>query len=362
MLTTTFLRWTIPSSPGGMKQAIPAPGAQRCESADAALLANLGVAELPFHGLKAFGERRNNVPKFVELLGKLACTRRDCSRDADIGALPLSRHDKPGIPEATDGALGRADGDAVLGRERLQARQLLPRRQDPRSDVALHQVGQLQVRRAGVVRIERHGAKGSPSQPCQHIGHTVGYVSLVSYTGSNCTVGAWEAAGTRTPRSVRAHRAGQHIDTLGGTMHGQRTRLYRVKTVAEMYDVSVATIYRAIETGQLRALKLGKGRGTLRIPESALDSYTASCGGAPACEGRSTGPRAEPEAPHRAGPVVMTCTECGETFEPSVEDFASGRTGCPDPDCRGWTFWAQLREPSAYRASSENARQSRMGG
>ena len=40
--------------------------------------------------------------------------------------------------------------------------------------------------------------------------------------------------------------------------------------------------------------------------------------------------------------VVFTCTECEHTFEPSFEDFDTGRTGCPDPDCGGWTLVAEL--------------------
>jgi excisionase family DNA binding protein len=61
-------------------------------------------------------------------------------------------------------------------------------------------------------------------------------------------------------------------------MHERRaTRVYRVKAVAEMFDVSVATIYRAIETGQLNALKLGLGRGTIRVPQSALEAFARSC-------------------------------------------------------------------------------------
>lgn len=35
----------------------------------------------------------------------------------------------------------------------------------------------------------------------------------------------------------------------------------RMKDAAKHLDVSVATIYRAIESGQLRALKLGTGTG-----------------------------------------------------------------------------------------------------
>ena len=55
------------------------------------------------------------------------------------------------------------------------------------------------------------------------------------------------------------------------------TRVYRVKAVAEMFDVSAATIYRAIETGQLSALKLGIGRGAIRVPQSAVDAFARSC-------------------------------------------------------------------------------------
>ncbi len=38
--------------------------------------------------------------------------------------------------------------------------------------------------------------------------------------------------------------------------------------------------------------------------------------------------------------VVLTCCECGYTFEPSTEDFAVGRIGCAG--CGGWATWAQL--------------------
>ncbi|MDR7301629.1 helix-turn-helix transcriptional regulator [Haloactinomyces albus] len=60
-------------------------------------------------------------------------------------------------------------------------------------------------------------------------------------------------------------------------MQDKGTRMYRVKAVAERYDVSVDTIYRAIESGQLDALKLGTGKGTLRIPEHALRAYEEAC-------------------------------------------------------------------------------------
>jgi len=40
--------------------------------------------------------------------------------------------------------------------------------------------------------------------------------------------------------------------------------------------------------------------------------------------------------------LVLTCTDCDHTYEPTAEDFEFGRTGCPDPDCGGWTLVAEL--------------------
>jgi excisionase family DNA binding protein len=60
-------------------------------------------------------------------------------------------------------------------------------------------------------------------------------------------------------------------------MQVQSTRLYRVRDVAEHFDVSVNTIYRAIESGQLTALKLGTGTGTFRVTGAAILAYTEAC-------------------------------------------------------------------------------------
>lgn len=57
------------------------------------------------------------------------------------------------------------------------------------------------------------------------------------------------------------------------------TRLYRVKAVAGMFDVSVATIYRAIESGALEALKIGAGKGAIRVPGHAIAAYWQACTG-----------------------------------------------------------------------------------
>jgi excisionase family DNA binding protein len=60
-------------------------------------------------------------------------------------------------------------------------------------------------------------------------------------------------------------------------MQVKGTRLFRVKAVADMFDVSVSTIYRAIDAGQLFALKVGSGKGAVRIPESAITAFEKSC-------------------------------------------------------------------------------------
>jgi len=66
-------------------------------------------------------------------------------------------------------------------------------------------------------------------------------------------------------------------------MQVERTRMYRVSEVAGHFEVSVATIYRAIESGQLDALKLGTpGRGALRVPGAAVLAYAKACAPAPA--------------------------------------------------------------------------------
>ncbi len=54
-------------------------------------------------------------------------------------------------------------------------------------------------------------------------------------------------------------------------------RYYRVKAVAEIYDVSPSTIYRAIEAGHLDAYRIGTGKGAIRIPEWALGAFLESC-------------------------------------------------------------------------------------
>lgn len=61
-------------------------------------------------------------------------------------------------------------------------------------------------------------------------------------------------------------------------MHNDGTRMYRVKAVAQALDVSVATVYRLASSGQLHSVRVGVGKGALRIPETSLNEYLTSLG------------------------------------------------------------------------------------
>jgi excisionase family DNA binding protein len=63
---------------------------------------------------------------------------------------------------------------------------------------------------------------------------------------------------------------------LQPTEHGEPEALYLVAEVAAMLRVDHSTVYRAVASGALKALRIGKGRGTLRIPAAAFRAYCAS--------------------------------------------------------------------------------------
>jgi excisionase family DNA binding protein len=70
-------------------------------------------------------------------------------------------------------------------------------------------------------------------------------------------------------------------------MQIDRTRMYRVKAVADMADVSVSTVYRAIESGSLDALRIGTA---VRVPGPALATWIKKCeeAGHAACDHGTT--------------------------------------------------------------------------
>ncbi|MFI6767280.1 helix-turn-helix domain-containing protein [Streptomyces sp. NPDC050355] len=52
----------------------------------------------------------------------------------------------------------------------------------------------------------------------------------------------------------------------------------KVKDVAAALGVDVSTVYVAVRTGLLGSYRVGAGRGTIRIPRSALKAYAAERG------------------------------------------------------------------------------------
>ena len=52
--------------------------------------------------------------------------------------------------------------------------------------------------------------------------------------------------------------------------------MYRVRELAALLDVDRNVIYRDVAAGRITAIRVGKGRGTIRIPEVALREYEAN--------------------------------------------------------------------------------------
>jgi excisionase family DNA binding protein len=52
---------------------------------------------------------------------------------------------------------------------------------------------------------------------------------------------------------------------------------YRVKEVAQILGVSLATVYEEIASGRLPALAIGGGSGTKRVEYADLEAYKALC-------------------------------------------------------------------------------------
>src|SRR6476469_8170148 len=83
--------------------------------------------------------------------------------------------------------------------------------------------------------------------------------------------------GDQRAPAVLEHRPGRTSRLLGETMQVEGTRVYRVKAVAEMFDVSVSAVYRAKEAGKLDVLKIGSGKGSIRITSDAVRAFKTEC-------------------------------------------------------------------------------------
>jgi excisionase family DNA binding protein len=66
-------------------------------------------------------------------------------------------------------------------------------------------------------------------------------------------------------------QATAQVDASSGA--AEQGKPYKVALVAELLDIDESTVYREIKAGRLRALRIGAGRGTYRIPRDAFDAY-----------------------------------------------------------------------------------------
>jgi excisionase family DNA binding protein len=55
----------------------------------------------------------------------------------------------------------------------------------------------------------------------------------------------------------------------------ERTEPYAVAEAAKIIGINKSTLYRQIQSGKCKALRIGTGRGTLRITPAHLSAYKA---------------------------------------------------------------------------------------
>lgn len=61
-------------------------------------------------------------------------------------------------------------------------------------------------------------------------------------------------------------------------VHRSNPQMFRVKAVAELLDVHVSTVYRLVESERLHSVRVGFGKGAVRIPAESLNAYLESLG------------------------------------------------------------------------------------
>lgn len=198
---------------------------------------------------------------------------------SDVGPLALPGDDQLVLLKVGERALHGSDGHAVVLGDGAVGRQLVTRVVLPLVDGASEGVGDLTVRGSRVIWIQLvHADKRTGLSQLRHLGdHSLDALpslAMLSMFSSGASIAGYDG---RSPGGA-ATPAGAHIETLGATMQFESTRLYRVKAIAEALDVSVATIYRAVEAGELAAFKIGAGKGAIRIPGHAVPAYLDLCG------------------------------------------------------------------------------------
>ena len=58
---------------------------------------------------------------------------------------------------------------------------------------------------------------------------------------------------------------------------GGKEGMVTVRDAAKRLEISQSLVYSLISSGKLRFMRVGHGRGRLRIPEDAIDEYLARC-------------------------------------------------------------------------------------
>lgn len=219
-----------------------------------------------------------DVSLFVALCGRPFGLPR---RKAHPGWLTPTGHDQPFSTELSERALHSTEGYPVVVRDLLLSGKvlpgLIPGLGDRRAQVVCH----LLERLPRIIWINS-AHEGQPTQ-LRHLGRlAVMNLSFLSMSPNldavaDIAVAAQVVSTDETTPAGAGTPAGAYTEPLGETMQVNGTRMLRVRAVADMFDVSVSTIYRAIEAGQLASLKIGSGKGAIRIPAHAVEAFAALC-------------------------------------------------------------------------------------
>jgi len=234
-------------------------------------------SQTSLHHRQSLCDHGHIASKLSQLIGERKVDR--CAGlIAHVRTLSLARHDQALFLKHCVSALDSAQGHSELGAYLVMVRKLLPQRDLTVSDPAAKHTGHLFVAGPGIVSTESvHVRTVQLSKLDILLSASLTSLSMMS----NVSISGYfrsrkVRSNTEAPVGVGAPAGAVHR-MLGASMQVEGTRLYRVRDVAEHFDVSVATIYRAIESGQLAALKLGTGKGTLRVTGTAVLAYQRAC-------------------------------------------------------------------------------------
>ena len=233
------------------------------------------VAEAALDLVEPLGQR-HDLSLYVCQGGRVGALRIPSALGAYVCALPLAAHDEAFGPEFVESPLHGLHRKAVLVGQCFVRRQSIARRQLTDLDRRAQSVSHLLPTRPSVVGIKSvHGVEHTTQEASE-----AGFAGVANLSATAKTSKLVKSLNLRVEQEAPTSAgtpAGAHTETLGETMQFELTRMYQVRAVAEHFGVSVATIYRAIGSGQLAALKLGTGKGTIRVPGSAVADYSEAC-------------------------------------------------------------------------------------